>query len=81
MTSHTEQQIVTLAEQKDRNYHGKRSWGVVSVPISTNLLTLVFSISEVKPAPTIASRQLNFEWDFHYISTKDEILSPLKALE
>jgi hypothetical protein len=89
MTSHTEQQIVTLAEQKDRNYHGKRSWvggvgregGVVSVPVSNNLLTLVFSISEAKPAPTIASRQLNFGWGFHYISTKDKILLPLKALE
>jgi hypothetical protein len=80
---HTEQQIVTLAEQKDRNYHGNRSWGggVVSVPVSNNLLTLVFSISEVKPALTIASRQLNFEWGFHCISTKDEILLPLKALE
>ncbi len=55
--------------------------GVVSVPVSNNLLTLVFSISEVKPAPTIPSRKLNFEWGFHYISTKDEILLTLKALE
>jgi len=55
--------------------------GVVSVPVSNNLVTLVFSISEVKPAPTIPSRKLNFEWGFHYISTKDEILLPLKALE
>jgi hypothetical protein len=55
--------------------------GVVSVHVSHNLLTLVFSISEVKPAPTIASRQLNFEWGFHYISIKDEILLSFKALE